>query len=197
MKLRNKIILKGLFHSVLQLLILLLFGWFNNRLFEMIIYYVCFFIFKNDFLKKLKVYDAYTNWGCTFITMIVDYLVSIFIPDKSVSILITIIFTYFVIYASYLYKDHLDNMDLNNIKNNCKTKKNSKRKQIIDILGKDNLDEESIEKFCISKGLVNMSETIYLFLNNKLEDVSDILEVDMSTLNRRINKFINISKIKD
>lgn len=195
MKLRNKIILKGLFHSVLQLLILLLFGWFNDRLFEMIIYYVCFFIFKNDFLKKLKVYDAYTNWGCTFITMIVDYLVSIFIPDKSISILITIIFTYFVIYASYLYRDHLDNKDLQNLKaNNITTKKKSKRQIIIDILGKDNLDEESIEKFCISKGLVNLSETIYLFLNNKLEETADILEIDTSTLTRRINKFIKVCK---
>ena len=195
MKLRNKIILKGLFHSVLQLLILLLFGWFNDRLFEMIIYYVCFFIFKNDFLKKLKFYDAYTNWGCTFITMIVDYLVSIFIPDKSISILITIIFTYFVIYASYLYRDHLDNKDLQNLKaNNTPTKKKSKRQIIIDILGKNNLDEESIEKFCISKGLVNLSETIYLFLNNKLEETADILEVDTSTLTRRINKFIKVCK---
>lgn len=194
MKLRNKIILKGTFHSILQLCILLLFGWFNDRLFEMIFYYVCFFIFKNDFLKKLKVYDAYTNWGCTFITMIVDYLVSIFIPNKSVSILITIIFTYFVIYASYLYKDHLDNKDLQNIKENKISKKKTKRQIIIEILGKDNLDEESIEKFCISKGLVNLSETIYLFLNNKLEETSNILEVDMSTLNRRINKFIKECK---
>jgi hypothetical protein len=195
MKLRNKIILKGLFHSVLQLLILLLFGWFNDRLFEMIIYYVCFFIFKNDFLKKLKFYDAYTNWDCTFITMIVDYLVSIFIPDKSISILITIIFTYFVIYASYLYREHLDNKDLQNLKaNNTPTKKKSKRQIIIDILGKENLDEESIEKFCISKGLVNISETIYLYLNNKLEETADILEIDTSTLTRRINKFIKVCK---
>ena len=153
MKLRNKIILKGLFHSVLQLLILLLFGWFNDRLFEMIIYYVCFFIFKNDFLKKLKVYDAYTNWGCTFITMIVDYLVSIFIPNKSVSILITIIFTYFVIYASYLYRDHLDNKDLQNLKaNNTPTEKKSKRQIIIELH-----DNAFMSKHC---------ESFYNFLIN-------------------------------
>lgn len=194
LSLHNKLILKGLFHSLLQLLCILLFGIFNNCLFEILIVYICFFTFRPTFEKQ---YHALTSWGCTCITITVYFIVSLIIPNKSITLLLTIIFTYFINYASYLYKDHLDNMDLNNIKNNCKTKKNSKRKQIIEILGINNLDEESIEKFCISKGLVNISETIYLFLNNKLEDVADILQVDMSTLNRRINKFINISKIKD
>lgn len=75
-----------------------------------------------------------------------------------------------------------------------RTKKNSKRKIIIEILGAENLDEESIEKFCVSKGVPKLSETIYLFLNNTLEETSEILEVDISTINRRINKFIKESK---
>lgn len=194
LSLHNKLVLKGLFHSLLQLLCILLFGIFNKCLFEILIVYICFFTFRPTFEKQ---FHALTSWGCTYVTITVYYIVSLIVPNKSVTLLLTIIFTYFINYASYLYKDHLDNMDLNNIKNNCKTKKNSKRKQIIEILGINNLDEESIEKFCVSKSIPFLSETIYLFLNNKLEDVADILQVDMSTLNRRINKFINISKIKD
>lgn len=191
MKLKNKIILKGLFHSLLQLLALLLFGWFRDRIFEVCIYYVCFFTFRPTFPKQ---YHALTSWKCTFTTIIVDYIVSTIIPNKSLSLLITIILTYAINYISFLYREYLDNKDLQAVKQNTKPKKNSKRKQIIDILGKENLDEESIEKYCISKGLINISETIYLFLNNTLEETSAILEIDLSTINRRINKFI---KTKD
>lgn len=192
MKLKNKIILKGLFHSLLQLLALLLFGWFRDRIFEVCIYYVCFFTFRPTFPKQ---YHALTSWKCTITTIIVDFIVSTIIPNKSLSLLITIILTYAINYISFLYREYLDNKDLQAIKQqNVKPKKNSKRKQIIDILGKDNLDEESIEKYCISKGLINISETIYLFLNNTLEETSAILEIDLSTINRRINKFI---KTKD
>lgn len=70
----------------------------------------------------------------------------------------------------------------------------TKRKEIIKILGVDRLDEESIHKYCVSKGLPKISETIYLFLNNTLEETSEILQVDMSTLSRRINKFIETAK---
>lgn len=66
----------------------------------------------------------------------------------------------------------------------------TKRKEIIKILGVDRLDEDSIHKYCVSKGFPKLGETIYLFLNNTLEETSEILQVDMSTLSRRINKFI-------
>lgn len=66
----------------------------------------------------------------------------------------------------------------------------SKRKKIISILGVDKLDEESIKKYCVSKGVPYLAKTIYLFLNETLEETSAILEVDISTLTRRINKFL-------
>lgn len=186
MKLKNKIILKGLFHSILQFICLILFGIFNDCIFEMLVLYVCFFYFRTRFDKQ---YHALTSWGCTLITITVYYISSLIIPNKSVSLLLSILFTYCINYISYLYKNYLDNKDLINIKQN-KPKKKSKRIQIIEILGKDNLDEESIEKYCISKGMPRISETIYLFLNNTLEETSEILDVDLATLNRRINKFI-------
>ena len=65
---------------------------------------------------------------------------------------------------------------------------------IIDILGKDNLEEAYIEKYCSKLGLIHMGKTIYLFLNNTIEETAEILDVDISTITRRINKFIEKSK---
>lgn len=181
MKLRNKIIAKGLFHSSLQFLLIMLFAWFNDCIFEMIVYYICFFYFRTKFEKQ---YHALTSWGCTFLTIIIYYIISNILPNKSITVLLIIILTYFVNLTSFYYRDYLD------IKKPKKKKRNSNRQQIIKILGENNLDEESIERFCISKGIPKLSETIYLFLNNTLEETASILGVDNSTITRRIVHFI-------
>lgn len=181
MKLKHKILLKGLFHSVLQLSIIIFYGWLKDCLFEMLIIYSCFFYFRPKFEKQ---YHALTTWGCTFTHIIVFYLISSWLTDKSISIILAIILSYSLNYISYIYRDYLD------IKKPKKKKRNTNRGLIIKILGEDNLDEESIENFCVSKGMPNLSETIYLFLNNKLEDTAEILGVDNSTITRRIKHFI-------
>ena len=75
-----------------------------------------------------------------------------------------------------------------------KKKRESHRKAIIKILGPNNLSEQRIEKFCVSKGVPKLSETIYLFLNNTLEETADILGVENSTVTRRIQSFLSLSK---
>ena len=189
MKLKNKLLIKGLFHSLLQFTAIFTFAWFNSCIFEMLIIIVCFFIFRTKFEKQ---YHALTTWGCTILTMIIFYIVSLITPEKSISIILVIIFTYMINKVSFYYRDYLD---IKNAKNEkvAKKKKNTNRQLIIDILGANNLDEESIEKYCVSKGIPKLSETIYLFLNNTMEDVSEILEIDMSTITRRIKKFIDVS----
>lgn len=162
-----------------------------NSLLEVMISYFCFFYFRTRFEKQSH---AKTAWACTGFA-IFDYFVrSLILPNKSVTIIGTIIVAFFINYASYIYKDWLDKKDLQSFKeeNNNKNKKNnkSKRKIIMDILGKNNLSEEKIEKFCESIGCANLSETIYLSLNNTILDVSAILEIDRSTIFRRMDKFI-------
>lgn len=183
-----KIEFKGILHSILQLLALLVFGWFHNSIFEMLVLYVCFFCFRTTFEKQ---FHAKTTWGCTIISIIVYYLASLIIPNKSISLILVVCFTYFINKVSYYVRDYLD------IKYPSKKKKNTNRQEIIKILGEDNLDEESIENFCVSKGMPRLSETIYLFLNNTLEDTSDILGVEPSTITRRINNFIKQGKRLD
>lgn len=64
------------------------------------------------------------------------------------------------------------------------------REQIIDILG-DNLSEENVEKFCISKGInPKIAETVFLYLGNSKDDVADILGIQGTTVIRRIKVFI-------
>lgn len=193
MKLKTKFFVKGLFHSLLQFIAVFTFAWFNNCIFEMAIIYICFFIFRTRFEKQ---FHALTTWGCTILTMIIFFIVSLITPEKSISLILVIMFTYMINKISFYYRDYLDIK--NNFKSTTKTKKkkNTNRQLIIEIIGKDNLDEESIESYCVSKGVPRLSETIYLFLNNTLEDTADILGIDLSTVTRRIKKFIDIS-LKD
>lgn len=174
--------------NILFFTIIIFFGWISGKIIESIILLISFFIYRSAFGKE---YHEDTITKCIKTTLSIFSISIMTLLPNSLSYVSPLIFGYLISYIAYKYQDYLD------IKQPKKKKRNTNRNLIIEILGKDNLDEESIEKFCISKGLVNISETIYLFLNNKLEDVADILQVDMSTLNRRINKFINISKIKD
>lgn len=190
MRLYKRIFLKGVFHSVLQLLFAVFFGLINGSLLEVMISYFCFFYFRTRFTKQSH---AETAFLCTCFA-IFDYFVrSLILPSKNITIIGTILAAFFINYASYVYKDWLDKKDLETVKSsNTKIKKNkdSKRQAIIDILGKDNLDEEKIEEFCVKIGCANLSETIYLVLNNTILDVSAILEIDRSTIFRRMDKFI-------
>ena len=70
-------------------------------------------------------------------------------------------------------------------------KKKRKRQRILDIV---NNDEETIDKVCKELGLIDLSETVYLYLNNTIEDVADILEIDTTTVTRRINRFLKAAK---
>lgn len=193
MKLRTKLILKGLFHSLLQMLLIFSFAIFNDCIIEMAIIYICFFLFRTKFEKQ---YHALTSWGCTFLTIIIFFIISLIYPNKSISMVLVILFTYFINTISYIYRDYLDIKNLKEIKENnevikkkCKT---TNRQLIIEIMGKDNLDEDSITNKCVELGYPYLAETIYLFLNNTLETTADILDVDVSTITRRIKKFIKV-----
>lgn len=56
-------------------------------------------------------------------------------------------------------------------------------------------DEDKIEKLCKGFGLINLSETIYLYLNNTIEEVAAILEIDNATVNRRVRKFLKTVEV--
>lgn len=108
MKLKTKLILKGLFHSLLQLIAILSFAILNDCILEMLIIYICFFIFRSTFEKQ---YHAPTTWLCTLYTFIVFFIVSLITPDIKVSIILIICFTYFINKMSFYMRDYLDLKD--------------------------------------------------------------------------------------
>ena len=181
---RFKIYAKGWFHTILQFSLIFFFGWFHNRLIEIFIISICFFFFRSRFEKQ---FHASTMWKCTLYTIIIFYFVSLITPHLSTSILLIIVFCYFINLVSYYVRDYLD------IKYPKKKKWNTNRKEIIRILGEDNLNEEYITDYCVKIGMPRLSETVYLFLNNTLEETADILAIDTSTVTRRVNTFIKRS----
>lgn len=184
MKYKLKLKLKLFGYSllgVLTLISILIYAYYNDRSFEVGITIMFFYLFKRRYEKQ---YHSSSLFTCSIISFIVFIFVTKSSISLSCSLLFTIILTYIINTVSYYVRDYLD------IKRPTKKKKNTNRQLIIDILNSDDLSEEYIEEFCTKHGLVNMSETIYLFLNNTLEDTSEILDVDPSTITRRINRFI-------
>lgn len=106
--LHHKLILKGLFHSVLQFGVIFAFAWFKNCIFEMAVIYCCFFIFRSLFEKQ---YHATTTWLCTIYTFAVFFIVSNITPKKELSLLLIICFTYIINCISFLVRDYFDLKD--------------------------------------------------------------------------------------
>lgn len=103
--LHTKLTIKYLFHSILQTICVFTFAWFHDCIVEMAIIYSCFFVFRPQFNKQ---YHARSTWLCTIYTIIIFYVISLITPNKSISVLAVVLFTYFINYVSFLVKDYLD-----------------------------------------------------------------------------------------
>lgn len=137
MTLKSKMICKGLFHSLLQFLLIFSFAWYNSCLFEMAIIYICFFYFRTRFEKQ---FHASTTWLCTAYTIIIFYIVSCVSPNKAISILLIIGFTYTINLISFYVRDYLDLRDKFKAKTVKITKGMSKDK-LLEICEFNNLTE--------------------------------------------------------
>ena len=93
------------FHSILQLTAILSFGWYNDRLFEMAIIYLCFFVFRQQFEKQ---WHASTTWLCTAYTIGIFFIISLIAPPKELSLLLIVIFTYTINFVSFHTREYLD-----------------------------------------------------------------------------------------
>ena len=108
MKLKTKLLLKGLLHALLQFTAIFTFAWFYNCILEMLIIYICFFLFRTKFEKQ---YHAPTTWLCTIYTFIVFFLVSNITPKIHFSIILIVLFTYCINQISFYVRDYLDLKD--------------------------------------------------------------------------------------
>lgn len=187
LKLKIKTNWKIVLVSLVQFSFVFAIGWFFEHLLEMLIIVPCFFYFRTKFEKQWHAKDALY---CTIYTMAIFSFIAWESPDLALSIFIIVLYTFLINSVSYRVRDYLD------IKYPKRKKKNTNRQTIINILGSDNLTEEQIEEYCVSIGYPKLSETIYLFLNNTVEETADILAVDATTITRRINRFIKSSQNK-
>lgn len=180
MKLPIKI--RALIHALIQFSFIGLLAWYYNNYLQMLVIVVLFFIYKNN---SEKFYDASTFTNCTICTIITFYFVTMIAANHKQSIIFSILITYIVTGISYRVQDYLDLQKLAKKLNERKEKTN--RQRILELVEND---EDKIEDLCKKYALINMSETVYLYLNNTREQVAEILNIDLSTVRRRIKRFL-------
>lgn len=105
MSLHTRLLIKGIFHSLLQFICIFTFGWFNGKLFETAVIYTCFFIFRGMFDKQ---YHAPSIWLCTLYTIIVFYIISAIAPNKELSLLLIVLLTFVINVLSFVIREYLD-----------------------------------------------------------------------------------------
>lgn len=152
-----------------------------NTIWNLIFIFVSFVIFRARFGKS---YHANTIIKCTTISILTFYLATRMSLPLEISLLSTIFVGMIVAFFMHILNYFLEN--------NNKCKRNTKREILLEIL-ENNINEEYIEEYCTKIGCPNLSETIYLFLNNTTEEVADILDVATRTVQRRIESFIKKS----
>lgn len=176
--------LKYSIHSVIQFGGAILLGWYFDRLINIFITIPLFFIFRRKYDKN---YHARCVNECTIQTLIMLFIMTQVNASIGLSILLTIIITYIDTEILYHIQDYIDLKEIVRKINENKTK--TYRQRILAIVPNN---ESKIDKLCKSFAISELSETIYLYLNNTIEETSEILQVSTVTINRRIKKFLKI-----
>lgn len=132
-------------------------------------------LFPDDAIKATNV--------CKVITIVMEVLYLFYCKDLSATVYSNLFIIIFIAFVNALLEFALRNVIV---------KKLNKRDIILSIVEND---EEKIDAFCLSKGLINTSETVYLYLNNTVEETSAILGIDTKTVQRRIDSFIKKSRV--
>ena len=127
-------------------------------------------LFPDDAIKATKM--------CKIISIIIEVFYLIYCKNLNITIYANIFIILFIAFVNALLEFALRNIII---------KKLNRRENILSIVEND---EEKIDAFCKTKGLINYSEIIYLFLNNTIETVSEILNIPVRTINNKIDKFI-------
>ena len=174
--------LKYFIHSLIQFGSAILLGWYYDRLINILITIPLFFIFRR---KYDKTYHARCVNECTIQTLFMLFIMCQLNVSISLSILLTILITYVDTEILYHLQDYIDLKEIVRKINENKTK--TYRQRILAIVPNN---EQKIEKLCKSFAITDLAETIYLYLNNTIEETAEILQINTVTINRRIKKFL-------
>jgi hypothetical protein len=174
--------------QVLQFLLVYLIAWLNNRTIEFLF---IFFSFQMNRMVFGKSYHADSLSKCTLITLVTFYLLIKGVIPLNISLFATPLFGVYLSYVLNIIHELIDNQEVPK-----PFVKKRLREQIIEILGED-LSEEHINEICRAKGInPKVAETVYLYIDNSKDEVADILDIQGTTVIRRLKKFIEKAILK-
>ena len=173
----------GVIFTLLTYLSLLIIGIIFDRWIEMTVSAVFFHIFRG---KDEETYHAKTDLKCWCVSMLSFIVIMKLTLPIYISYIVSILLSFIlcmIMRFVYFVRKLVDKFKI--------TKQKDKRNTIIELVGKDNLTEEYIENLCSQYGLTTKySETVYLYINNTLEETADLLGIDCRTVSRRLNTFM-------
>lgn len=182
---RLPIRVRSVIHTVIQFGFIILLGWYCDKLLNVLIIVPLFFIFRKQYTK---VYHASTFLLCTIYTICIFFVVILICLPIHLSILFSIILCFIMNEISHHIRLYIDFR-----KEYSKLNNKSKRDIILQYVKND---ERAIEKLCNKIAQNKLSETVYLYLNNTIEGVAEILDISPRTVNRRVDTFIeNVTKM--
>lgn len=167
----------------LQFLAVYSIAWLRNHTVEFLFIFLSFQLNRVVFGKS---YHADKLSKCTLLTLVIFYFLITGVFSLQVSLFMAPLFG---VYLSYVLNQIQELIDNQNVPKPFVKKK--LREQIVDILG-NRLDEESVTEYCLRIGLnEKVAETVYLYLGNSKDDVADILDIQGTTVIRRVKRFID------
>lgn len=170
-------------YNLFEVYLIYLIGKYSNKLGEILLIVLCFFVNKAIYGKPLHFRD---NFKCLGVSLLLFYIASQCAFKLNLSILTNVVIgvlcggiTSYI--ATYLYSE------------NKEMKKRNLVKELVEL----NLDNDEIQNICKINGLDEEIGFIVDFRLNHTEYLTCYeFSIDRTTLNRKINKFLRTTKNK-
>ena len=168
--------------QLLQFLAVYSIAFLNQHVIEFLFIFFSFQLNRAIFGKS---YHADKLSKCTLLTLVIFYFLVRGVLPLDTSLFIAPLFG---VYLSYVLNCTQEIMDNQKVPKPFVKKK--LREQILEILD-GHITEDEVYDFCTQRGIhLKVAETVFLYLDNSKDDVADILEIEGTTVIRRLKKFI-------
>lgn len=168
--------------QLLQFVIVYSIAWFNSHVIEFLVVFLNFQINRKCFGIS---YHAEKLSKCTLLSVVIFYIIIKSVWSIHISIFIPVLAGVYLAYLLNYIEKLIENQNVPKV-----FIRKPLREQILEILdGK--ITEEEIDTICIMNNInLKVSETVFLYLTNSKDTVSEILDIDPSTVIRRLKTFI-------